>query len=229
MTRSSVRLFVLTTVALILSGCATIKGPARPKIYDPNTLAANLEKDFSNVNSGQSASTNIPGKADRDRITYELKQVIDVNYERYAQGFEKTQDSAAFAGEVSSGTLSAIVPLVGDAALKGILGVASSLSTATLTSAQKNFYQQQGFYAVRVVMDSEREKKWAEIHTNLIQQEVSTYPLQAAVADMWTYLQAGTAMHAYAAMQQNAAAGAVKAKQEDKTAVQKKLGLVETQ
>jgi hypothetical protein len=147
-------------------------------------------------------------RAERDIIVYDLKMIIDRNYEEYAHAFERTQDTAIFLGETSGASLTAVATLVGATATKDILTTASTLAQSTSVSAQKNYYQKQTSYAILNVMDSDRAKKWSKIYDNLSTLDVEKYPLSAALSDLVDYRRAGTAIQALTSIQQ--AAGAVK-------------------
>jgi hypothetical protein len=105
------------------------------------------------------ATTCVQDRKERDTIVYDLKMIIDRNYEDYAHAFERTQDTAHFLGETSGASLTAVATLVGVSATKDILTAASTFVQSTSVSAQKNFYQKQTSYAILNVMDSDRAQK----------------------------------------------------------------------
>jgi len=97
-----------------------------------------------------------PDRVERDTIIYDLKLIIDRNYEDYALSFERTQDTSILLGETSAASLTAIATLVGASPTKDILTTASTLVQSTSISAQKNYYQKQTSYTILNVMDSQR-------------------------------------------------------------------------
>ena len=70
-------------------------------------------------------------RKERDIIIYDLKMIIDRNYEDYARAFEQTQDTAGFLGETSAASLTAVATLVGASPTKDILTTASTLVQST--------------------------------------------------------------------------------------------------
>ena len=211
--------FLLVSLALSAPivatlGCASIKGPKVPSVFviDKETDNRVLDE-VKNYRDGKCINDKTkdckPDRGERDTIIYDLKMIIDRNYENYAGSFERTQDSAIFAGEVSGASLTAVATLVGVTATKDILTTASSLVQSTSVSAQKNFYQKQTSYAILNVMDSERSKKWATIYDLLTKNDIDKYPLSQALSDLVDYRKAGTALQALTSIQQTA--GATKA------------------
>ncbi len=143
-------------------------------------------------------------RAERDTIIYDLKMIIDRDYENYAGSFERTQDTSIFLGETSAATLTAVATVVGATATKDILTTASTLVQSTSVSAQKNFYQKQTSYAIINVMDSERAKKWALIYDLVVKNDIDKYPLSEALSDLVDYRRAGGALQALTSILQTA-------------------------
>ena len=148
-------------------------------------------------------------REERDTIIYDLKIIIDRNYENYAGSFERTEDTSIFLGETSAASLTAVATLVGASPTKDILTTASTLVQSTSVSAQKNFYQKQTSYAILNVMDSDRATKWAAIYDLMVKYGIDKYPLSAALSNLLDYRKAGTALQALTSIQQTA--GATKA------------------
>lgn len=153
----------------------------------------------------------------RNTIIYDLKSIIDENYEKYARNFQQTADITTFVGEVGAAALTAVGTLVGASDLKDILTTASTLTQSTNVSIQKNFYQKQTEYAILAEMDADRAKQWLII-VNLMKQPVSQYLLSAALNDLQEYKRAGTATAALTEMTQQAGATTDTAKQQTRSA-----------
>jgi hypothetical protein len=217
--------FGLMVGLFLLSGCASIRGPKTPAVFlvDKETNKDVLSEvqiyrdgckkiDKNTVCTDQQIANSclhMPGggscRSDRDTIVYDIKRIIDHNYEIYARSFEQTQDSSIFAGEVSSASLTAVATLVGATELKDVLTTASTLVQATSTSVQKNFYQKQTSYSILNVMSGDRAKEWATIYDKLEQNGADQYQLGEAMDNLVAYRQAGDAIHALASIQQSAA------------------------
>jgi hypothetical protein len=217
--------FGLVLGLFLLSGCASIRGPKTPTVFlvdketnkdvlsevqiyrdgckkiDKNTVCTDdqIKGYCLHKPTGENC------RADRDTIIYDLKKIIDHNYESYARTFEQTQDSSIFAGEVSAASLTAVATLVGASDLKDILTTASTLVQATSTSVQKNFYQKQTSYSILNVMNGDRAKEWATIYDKMERNGADNYSLGEAMDNLIAYRQAGDAIHALASIQQSAA------------------------
>ncbi len=198
----------------------SISGPDIPralridKAADTSVVAeiANFKK--GNCLDGTTPTLTSPcpqsGEDERNTIIYDLKLIIDQNFEEYGKNYEQVADTTTFAGEVSAASLSGVATIVGDAGEKAVLALASTLTQSTLTSAQKNFYQKQTAYAILSVMDSQRLDKWKDILQSM-KQKLADYPLSAALADLAEYRRRGTAVAALASIQQSAGATQVQA------------------
>jgi hypothetical protein len=215
--------FLVLAYTLIAVGCATIRGPKVPKVFVINNAREEeVLQEVKNFRDGKCLSEkgnnakdasvddkrkDCPAdKKERDVIVYDLKMIIDRNYEDYAHAFERTQDTAGFLGETSAASLTAVATLVGASETKDILTTASTLVQSTSVSAQKNYYQKQTSYAILNVMDSDRATKWSKIYDNLAKLDVDAYPLSAALSDLVDYRKAGTAIQAQTSIQQSAGA-----------------------
>jgi hypothetical protein len=199
---------------VVMSSCATIKGPRVPAVFVIDKKSdTRVLNEVTNYRDGKclndSAKDCKPDRAERDTIIYDLKMIIDRNYENYAGSFERTEDTSLFLGETSSASLTAVATLVGATPTKDILTTASTLVQSTSVSAQKNYYQKQTSYAILNVMDSQRAKKWAAIYDLVVKNDIDKYPLSEALSDLVEYRKAGTALQALTSIQETA--GQVKA------------------
>lgn len=147
----------------------------------------------------------------RDSIIHDLKMIIDHNYEDYARNFQQTADTTNLIGEVGATSLSAVSTLVGVGELKDILSTASTLTQATNTSIQKNYFQKQTDYAILAEMSAERLKQWSQIADSMKNNDVNTYSLSEALDDLQEYKRVGTAMVALTTIGQQAGAQTVSA------------------
>jgi hypothetical protein len=180
------------------------------KAHDEAVLAE--VKNFLNGKCLDDATqTCLQSTAERNRIIYDLKLIIDQNFEQYAKNYEQTSDTVTFAGEVAAASLSGVATIIGDAGEKAILALASTLTQSTLVSAQKNFYQKQAAYTILSVMDSQRLDKWKDILQSM-DDGLDEYPLSAALADLADYRRRGTAVAALQSIEQNAGSTKDKAK-----------------
>jgi hypothetical protein len=143
----------------------------------------------------------------RDTIIYNLKRIIDSNYDAYARNFQQTADSTNFGGEVASASLTAVATLVGVTDLKDILTTASTLTQSTSVSIQKNYFQKQTEYTILAQMDGDRLTKWNEI-VQFMKKDVGEYTVGAALDDLQEYRREGTAVAALTALTQQASAKA---------------------
>jgi hypothetical protein len=141
----------------------------------------------------------------RNTIIYDLKRIIDHNYDEYARHFQQTADITTFTGEVAAASLTAVGTLVGATELKDILTTASTLTQSTNVSIQKNFYQKQTEYAILAQMDADRATQWSTI-VQRMDDNLTDYPLSAALDDLQQYKRAGTATAALTAITQKAGA-----------------------
>jgi hypothetical protein len=212
--RPSLALFALLVAVVVLSNCAAVKGPKVPAVFVIDKASdTRVLTEVKNYRDGKCLNDNgkdcKADRTERDTIIYDLKLIIDRNYENYAGSFERTQDSAIFLGETSAASLTAVATLIGATPTKDILTTASTLVQSTSVSAQKNYYQKQTSYAILNVMDSQRAKKWATIYDLLVKNDVDKYPLSAALSDLVEYRRAGTAIQALTSIQETA--GQVKA------------------
>jgi hypothetical protein len=147
----------------------------------------------------------------RDAIVHDLKMIIDHNYEDYARNFQQTADTTNLIGEVGATSLSAVSTLVGVGDLKDILSTASTLTQATNTSIQKNYFQKQTDYAILAEMNAERLKEWSQIADAMKNNDVNTYSLSAALDNLQEYKRVGTAIVALTTIGQQAGAQTVSA------------------
>jgi hypothetical protein len=210
----ALKLTLASMMMCFLPGCASIKGPRVPAVFvidkeTDNRVLSEVQNYRDGKCIGDATKTCTPDRTERDTIVYDLKLIIDRNYENYAGSFERTEDSSIFLGEVSGASLTGVATLVGATATKDILTTASSLVQSTSVSAQKNYYQKQTSYAILNVMDSERAKKWAAIYDLLVKNNIDKYPLSQVLSDLVDYRKAGTALQALTSIQQTA--GATKA------------------
>lgn len=219
-------------LALGMTGCvlgalhSSVNGPAVPKAFvvDKATNEAVLA-DIKNFQACTSRTAPKCDRAERDRIIYTLKLIVDGNYEVYARNFEQVADTSSFLGEVSAATLSGIAPIVGDVGTKDILALASTLTQATSVSMQKNFYQKQSSYAILVVMDAQRLQKWSQVYDRMDKLDVDGYSLAAALTDLAEYRTEGTAVKALTSIQQKAGQTENSAHGDIKKTDQHKLGI----
>jgi hypothetical protein len=198
-------------MVFVMVGCAAMTGPKVPKVFVIDTQAdkdvlGRVQRYRDCLAGMKKEDCKQPDKDQRDTIVYDLKLIIDRNYEDYAHAFERTQDASLFLGETSGATLTAVATLVGATPAKDILTTASTLVQSTSLSAQKNFYQKQTSYAILNVMDSDRAKKWSTIYDNLTKLDIHQYPLSAALSDLVDYREDGTAIHALASIVQTSGA-----------------------
>ncbi len=167
------------------------------------------------INCGQSRQT-------RDIIVYDLKLVIDLNYSDYARHFQETSDTTNVIGEIGSASLSAVSTLVGAGEIKDILATASSLTTATNVSFQKNYFQKQTGYAILAAMNAARLKQWSQIADALKKNDIDTYSLSAALSDLLEYKRVGSATAALTIMQEQSSVQGDAAKGEIQKTMQAK-------
>jgi len=210
-------------VALGTSGCAlkrSIKGPRVPSSLAIAQLdKTTVPKEITDFNNG-CAADKTAGSSDqtlllrcklmRNRIVYDLKLIIDRNYEDYARAFEQTANTLDFGMEVSATTLSGVATIA-DTGIKDLLSLASTLTQSTEASTQKNFYQKQTAFTILAVMNSQRLDRWKDILQSM-DNELDDYPLSAALADLAAYRMQGTAEAAFEAIQKNAGTTQDKAK-----------------
>lgn len=161
--RSSLALLALSIAMVLMSSCASIKGPRVPAVFVIDKESdSRVLTEVKNYRDGKCLNDSTkdckPDRSERDTIIYDLKMIIDRSYENYAGSFERTEDTAVFLGETSAASLTAVATLVGLSPTKDILTTASTLVQSTSVSAQKNYYQKQTSYAILNVMDSQRAK-----------------------------------------------------------------------
>jgi hypothetical protein len=214
------RFFRLSPAVLLVvciggtTGCLTVSGPRLPK-----ALIVTKEQDQAVLDEvarfkdgkclpNPGTATCPPSRAERDQIIYDLKMIIDRNYQDYAKSFEGTEDGSLFLGEITAATLSGTAGILADAGTKDILTLASTLAQSTSVSSQKNFYQKKTAYAIVVEMNAQRATKWSAIYDLMRNNNLNTYPLGAALSDLLEYRQQGTALQALASIEQNAGAKA---------------------
>lgn len=173
--------------------------------------------DKSNRTSNVTTSCGTDQKTDRekrDEIMYDLKSIIDHNYDSYARNFQQTADTVSFGGEVSSAALSAVGTVVGATALKDILSTAATLTTSTTVSVQKNYFQKQSEYAILASMDAGRLQEWSDIAKLLKENDVNTYSLSQGLNDLLEYRRLGTAVAALTTIEQTAGSQSQQSKKE---------------
>jgi hypothetical protein len=209
-----------------LAGCgafhnSAISGPDTPKalqINDKVDLSVMTELTNFYYNRCLQNTTAVPAaplgtpdtncgtrQEQRNTIIYDLKRIIDHNYDEYARHFQQTADVAIFTGEVAAASLTAVGTLVGATELKDMLTTASTLTQSTNVSIQKNFYQKETEYAILAEMDADRATRWSTI-VQRIDDDLTDYPLSAALDDMQQYKRAGTATAALTEITQHAGA-----------------------
>src|ERR1700730_12583941 len=138
----AVVIFLLLIVyVLTLSGCfsfhnSAASGPDTPKALKVNkTTNLKVLSEIENFYYGRCLQdkTSLPPspqalpmfcgtpRTQRDTIIYDLKIIIDSNYDAYARHFQQTADTASFVGEVGAASLTAVGTLVGATELKDVL------------------------------------------------------------------------------------------------------------
>lgn len=157
-------------------------------------------------------------KTDRNRVIYDLKLIIDRNFEDYSRNYEQVGDTVNFSGETTAASLSGVATVVGDAGEKALLSLASTLTQSTLISSQKNFYQKQTIFTILAVMESQRLDKWKDVVQLMQNDDEDQYPLSAALADLAEYRRRGTALAALESIEQTAGSKGAEAKQRIDTA-----------
>ncbi len=213
-TASLLGLCLQIALALGTSGCAlraanrSIAGPGVPRALRINKARdQGVVTEIDNFLKGKclddASQSCAQSRAERNRIIYDLKVIIDRKYEDYAKNYEQVADTTTFAGEVSAASLSGVATIIGDAGTKATLALASTLTQSTLVSAQKNFYQKQTAYAILAVMDSQRLDKWKDILQSM-KSDLDEYPLSAALADLAEYRRRGSGVAALESIQQSA-------------------------
>jgi Bacterial Ig-like domain (group 3) len=234
---------VVALNSLVATGCirnGAITGPVLPSplrvksnyvlneiqnYYDGNCLqAGNLIVTNGRASQGSQPTQNAANcgteRQKRDAIIFDLKTIIDINYNDYAIHFQQTADTTTFVGEVAAAGLTGVGTLVAGG-LKDILTTASTLTQSTNVSIQKDFFQKQTEYAILAQMNADRLTTWGQIVDRMKSNDVTTYPLNQALNDLFEYRRVGTATAALTSIEQQAGAQSVTASKQINDTTQK--------
>lgn len=215
--RQACACLVSVAICMVFSGCAHYKpGNYIPKSslkkqYLDDVTSPTLLK----VYNAMPAPSPSPDTADaaaqrqakvdrRNQILMELIALIDNNYSTFEDRYYGSDASVNFAGDVANLGLTGVSSVTGTAHLKSVLSGIATGTTGIKTSYLKNFFDQQTRSAVVQKMRADRATQLA-----LMQDQdhmkapvvcpaagcpngVSPYSIEAGLADVEKYYQAGT-------------------------------------
>lgn len=204
------RALPLILALLCLTGCAVLYKPKSPI---PGTYRSQMLADVSQPNLLQQYNA-MPQETDpqaaikvarRNQILQELITLIDQNYDVFEGRYYGSDASINFTGDVINLGLTGVSSVTGTAHLKSVLSAIATGTTGIKTSYLKNFYDQQTRTAVVQKMRSLRATELATLQDpSHMKAGVNTYSLEAGLADIAVYYNAGTIIGALQSIAESA-------------------------
>jgi hypothetical protein len=200
----------LATLLFCLSACANMY---KPKAVIPTPVSSQIMTDVSQPNLLQQYNAMPQGTdaeaaakiARRNQILQELILLVDQNYEVFEGRYYGSDASVNFAGDLINLGLTGVSSVTGTAHLKSVLSAIATGTTGIKTSYLKNFYDQQTRSAVVQQMRSSRATELALLQdANHMKAAVTAYSLEAGLADITAYYNAGTIIGALQSIPESA-------------------------
>jgi hypothetical protein len=213
-TQSKVRQLAILCAIIGLSGCGPKRAivqvplPATDFIDASQYSLDQYKADFKNYNDSTTPATLnlVAAKLARNNIAYGLMAEIEITYNVYYQRFFGGKNATAIAGDALTLGLGSAGTIATHTATKTIFAALGTAITGLNLSIDKNFYAQQSFSVIGIAMQTRRDKIRAVIQFNLLNEEVTIYPLTAVKRDLMTYLNAGTLPSGLQELQEEAGA-----------------------
>lgn len=206
---------ILLTMSLLLTGCmGRFERPPVPKLVAPsphpgsytlNQYISDLKAYDAAVSAGDASAAD--AKKIRNKIVYGVMAEVDYVFYDYETKLFLNQGTFNVGSDALQLGLSAAGTISNGARSKTILSALLSGVTGTSLSVDKNFFRQQTVQAISSSMEATRDR----IKTTIIRQldqDVTTYPFQAARADLIRYFFAGTLPAGLQQLHQQAATNA---------------------
>ena len=187
----------------------------------------------------QAAATRQKMAERRNQILRELIALIDQNYSPFEEKYYGSDAAINFGGDVANLGLTGVSSVTGTAHLKSVLSAVATGTTGIKTSYLKNFYDQQTRSAIvqkmranraatlAILQDQDHMKAPVVCPSNGCPEIekagdtpahiVSPYSLEAGLADVDRYYQAGTIIGALQAIAETSGTEQEKAKTQQKT------------
>ena len=181
-------------VLFLLTGCfGRFARPRTPDIVSPSGsyTVQQYNTDLTAYTTAIGAGQQVEAARLRNKIVYGLIAEVDYVYYDYKTKLFLNQGAFRVGSDFLQLGLSAGGAITNGARSKTILSALLTGVTGTSLSVDKNFFAQQTVQAIGSAMDAERNR----IKTVILQQlkqDTSTYPFQAARADVIRYFFAGT-------------------------------------
>lgn len=194
----------LIAIPIAMSGCNSPQlRPQRP--FELSKVEATLDTDFDELLKAyyEASAGSDERKSKRNELLDRAVLVTDIKYYEFVESFstfKKRKDTTSEIGIAAlSGTAAVIEPLGTSQILSAIAGGVSTSNIAF----NKNYFYEQTTQALISSMDARRLQVRAEITARAALDE-SVYSLQAALADIERYYNAGTFEGALSAIVANA-------------------------
>jgi hypothetical protein len=208
-----IRNLALICAIIAMSSCekrATVQIPMpATEAIDPSQYSTDqYKRDLQDYkDSTKPASLNlVAAKVARNNIAYGLMTEIEVIYKVYYQKFFGGKNTTALVGDAITLGLGSAGTIATNAATKTIFAALGTAITGLNLSIDKNFYAQQSFSVIGIAMQTRRDKIRAAIQANLLNEDVTIYPLTAVKRDLMAYLNAGTLASGLQELQEEAGA-----------------------
>jgi hypothetical protein len=187
---------------LCMTGCAIY----RPKPPIKNSAVANqMLADISKAdllkeyNGLPESSTDEKAKkiSRRNQIVNELVFLVDQSYYSFENHFYGSQAAFNVSGDAVNLGLTGVSAVTGSAHLKSVLSAIATGTTGLKTSVDKNFFDQQTRAAIVQKMRAARATQLATMQDeHHMKGNLSDYSLETALADVYSYYDAGTVVGA---------------------------------
>jgi hypothetical protein len=190
-------------IVVFATGCPKYK-PSQVKLDNKNSFVTKLNGYFLIKQTEYKAAGVSDKKIIRNQFIEDALPFIDEVYEQFITDIQAGRDRGNFVADlVELGTSAAVGITNGERPLQ-ILGIALTAFRGGRRSADLNFYKEQTTPVLINKMDGNRAKVRAVI---LIREreEVDTYPIGAAIADIVAYYNAGTLVRAFTELQKDTA------------------------
>lgn len=202
-----ISLCLVLCVVVFTTGCPKYK-PRPVDFNNPNSFVSKINTYFADQQKNYRAAVNsndLPrAKMIRNDILESVLPYIDEVYMDFITDIQRGRDKDNFVADLVELGASAAVGITNGERPLQILGIALTAFRGGRRSADLNFYKEQTTPILISKMDGNRARVRAIILTRE-REEVTTYPIGAAISDIVDYYNAGTLVRAFTALQEDTA------------------------
>jgi hypothetical protein len=177
------RILGMVAAALSTSGCASFEGMPRP--VTPTMAAAYLEGDKVAQELIDKETDSNKQRAIRNNVVWAHIRAADAQYRQFLVSLNKNMKGANFGLDLG-GVLVSSIGAVAHGAANELSAAAAALSGAR-GSINRELYFEKTLPAIEAAMRGNRTRVKTQIATHLINDDVSRYSLQQALADLDDY------------------------------------------